>query len=109
MPKDRSSTTTAKNGAGGGTKNQPAHKIRLGRVKATIWANQTEQGIRHSVVIRRLWKDGNDWRESDSFGRDELPLVCKVADMAHSWIYEQSQAASSTESAPPPEHEESIP
>ena len=25
------------------------------------------------------------------FGRDDLPLVAKVADMAHTWIFQQKQ------------------
>jgi hypothetical protein len=68
-------------------KAKPVHEVRLGRVKAAIWANQTEQGIRHNVTIARIYKDGNEWKTSHSFGRDELPLVQKVADIAHSWIF----------------------
>jgi len=31
------------------------------------------------------------WKESQMFGRDDLPLVAKVADLSHTWIYEHSQ------------------
>ena len=68
--------------------NKPAHEIRLGRIKATIWENESENGKRHNVTIRRLYKDGEQWKSSDSFGRDDLPLVVKVADRAHTWIHE---------------------
>ena len=71
-------------------KQKPTHEIRLGRVKATIWDNQTEQGIRHNVTVSRLYKDGDEWKQSASFGREDLPLVAKVADLAHTWIYEQA-------------------
>jgi hypothetical protein len=37
----------------------------------------------------RIYKDGNDWKTTDSFGRDDLPLVAKVADLAHTWIFQQ--------------------
>lgn len=67
-------------------KAKPVHEVRLGRIKAAIWANETENGVRHNVTITRLYKDGNDWKTSASFGREELPLVAKVADLAHSWI-----------------------
>ena len=70
---------------------RPAHEIRLGRIKAVIWANNTENGIRYNVTFQRLWKDGDEWRSSDSFGRDDLPLIMKVADLAHTWIYQQGQ------------------
>lgn len=72
-------------------KARPVHEIRLGRVKAAIWANDTENGIRHNVTVTRIYKDGEEWKTSGSFGREELPLLAKVADMAHSWIYQHGQ------------------
>lgn len=71
-------------------KQKPAHEIRLGRIKATIWENETEQGTRHNVTVSRLYKDGDEWKQSASFGRDDLPLVAKAVDMAHTWIFEQA-------------------
>ena len=71
------------------TANKPAHEIRLGAIKATIWANPTDNGIRHSVTVARLYKDGDEWKRTDSFGRDDLPLVAKVSDLAHTWIFQQ--------------------
>jgi hypothetical protein len=75
-------------------KAKPVHEVRLGRVKAAIWANETENGVRHNVTISRLYKDGDEWKTSTSFGREELPLVAKVADLAHTWIYQHGQDAS---------------
>jgi hypothetical protein len=69
-------------------KAKPVHEVRLGRIKAAIWANETENGVRHNVTISRLYKDGDEWKTSHSFGRDELPLVEKVADLAHAWIFQ---------------------
>lgn len=73
---------------------KPVHEIRLSAIKAAIWENQTDSGVRHNVTIQRLYKDGEDWKTTDSFGRDDLLLVAKVADMAHSWIYTHSQQSS---------------
>ena len=72
------------------TKQRPAHEVRLGRIKATIWENDTEQGMRYNVTVNRLYKDGDEWKQTASFGREDLQLVAKVADLAHSWIYEQA-------------------
>lgn len=69
------------------TTRRPVHEVRLGRIKAAIWENETQQGTRHNVSITRIYKDGNSWKDSNSFGRDDLPLVTKIADMAHTWIY----------------------
>ena len=72
-------------------KQKPCAELRLGRIKAAIWANDTDNGLRHNVTITRLYKDGDEWKTSTSFGREELLLVAKIADMAHSWIYQQGQ------------------
>ena len=72
------------------TKPRPVHEIRLGRIRAAIWENDTKNGTRHNVTVARLYKDGDNWRDSSSFGRDDLPLVAKVADEAHSWIFAES-------------------
>jgi hypothetical protein len=72
------------------SKNRPVHEVRFGRIRAAIWQNETENGPRHNVTITRLYKDGDDWKDSTSFGRDDLPLVAKVCDQAHTWIFEQA-------------------
>jgi hypothetical protein len=71
--------------------NRPVHEIRLGHVKAVIWANQTDSGVRHNVSVQRLYRDGDTWATTDSFGRDDLPLLAKVADLAHTWIFIETQ------------------
>jgi hypothetical protein len=74
------------------TKQKPAHTIRLGSIKAAIWKNETESGPRFNVTIARLYKDGDTWKQTESFGRDELPLVEKVSDLALAWILQNSNA-----------------
>ncbi len=69
---------------------KPFHEIRLGKIKAAIWANTGEHGARYNVTFERLYKQGDEWRQSDSFGRDDLPVLAKVADMAHTWIFEHA-------------------
>lgn len=70
--------------------NRPVHEIRLGKVKAAIWRKETEHGPRYSVVFGRICRTEQGWETSTSFGRDELPLVTRVSDLVHLWIYEQN-------------------
>jgi hypothetical protein len=63
----------------------------LGRIKAAIWSNSTDNGVRHNVTFSRLYRDGEEWKDSDSFGRDDLLILAKVADLANTWIFEQGQ------------------
>ena len=75
-------------------KAKPVHEVRLGRIKAAVWANETENGVRHNVTFTRLYKDDQGrWQDSASFGREDLPLLVKVADQAHTWIYQQGSGA----------------
>lgn len=71
--------------------NKPVQEIRLGRIKVAIWENQTESGPRHNVTVSRLYKDGEEWKTTDSFGRDDLPLLAKAVDLAHTWIFTKTQ------------------
>jgi hypothetical protein len=74
---------------------KPVHEVRLGRIKAAIWENETQNGARHNVTFTRLYKDDTgNWKDSGSFSRDDLPLLAKVADMAHTWIFTQKQEES---------------
>jgi hypothetical protein len=80
------------------SKNRPAAEVRLGSVKGVIWRNETERGSRYSVTFERLYKDSDEWKISNSFGRDELLLLAKVADLAHTRIFELSGEEGETSS-----------
>lgn len=56
----------------------------MGAIKAAIWKNDTGNGVRFNTTLSRLYKDGDEWRNTDSFGRDDLLVLAKVADQAHS-------------------------
>ena len=69
------------------TDTKPADEIRFGRVKATIWMNTTEDGqARYSVVFSRIYREGGEWKSTHSFGRNDLLLLAKVADLAHTRV-----------------------
>ena len=78
-------------------KQKPVHEVRLGRVRAAIWANDTEHGVRHSVTFQRHYKKDEEWKQTQSFNRDDLPLLMKVADQAHTWIFENGAKEAATE------------
>ena len=72
-------------------KTKPIHEVRLGAIKAAVWKNDTSNGVRYNTTFSRLYKDENEWKNTDSFGRDDLLVLGKVADQTHSWIHEQGQ------------------
>jgi len=76
------------------TTNTPADHVRLGAISAAIWANQTEHGPRYSVTLERLYRDPEtgSWKSSTSFNRDDLLILGKVADLAHTRIHQMQTA-----------------
>ena len=70
---------------------KPIAEVRIGRVKAAIWSNETEGRTRHNVTFSRLYKDCEEWKGTQSFGPNDLLVLAKVADQAHSRIFELPQ------------------
>ncbi len=71
---------------------RPVHEVRIGRVKAAIWGNDGEHGVRYSVSVCRVYKDQNQkWQSTESFGKDDLLVLAKVVDLAHTWISDQTK------------------
>lgn len=79
----------------------PAHEVRLGHIKAAVWKNETEAGVRYNITFSRLYKDEEQWKSTDCFGRDDLLLLAKVADQTHSWIFAKTQEEDGTAKATP--------
>lgn len=73
--------------------NKPAHEIRLGSIRATVWMNKTEKGPMYNTTLERNYRDGEEWRSSDSFGRDDLLSLGFVASEALRWIMQQREPA----------------
>jgi hypothetical protein len=73
----------------------PAHKLRIGVLQVTIWRNVSDRGNWYSVTPSRGYKQGDDtWKETDSLGFDDILVMAKLLDQAHTWIVAQMQANS---------------
>jgi hypothetical protein len=71
------------------SKNQPVHKLRHGAVSASVWRTETEKGPLFNVTFQRSFKDGDDWKNSTSFGRRDLLVVSLIAARTFEWISAQ--------------------
>lgn len=79
--------------------NKPAQTFKAGAIKATIWSNtSTSDKTYHTVTIARVYKKEEQWKETTSFGRDDLPKVNLVASQAYEWILEQKKSDDPTAS-----------
>ena len=74
------------------SKTKPVHEIRIGAIRASVWENSVGDATKFNVTFSRIYKDGEEWKYSDSFSREDLLLLAKVADKAHTWVYENRPA-----------------
>ena len=87
-PKSAPNASQNKNASSG--PQAPVKTFRLGRIKAAIWENESEQRKFYNVTFARTYLDNDKkFHDADSFGRDDLPLVAKLADQAHTFIFER--------------------
>src|SRR5262245_50564071 len=72
--------------------NRPVHEERMGRICGAVWAHSDGNGkVWHNVTFSRIYKDqAGQWARSESFGKNDLPLLAKVADRVHDWLYSQN-------------------
>jgi hypothetical protein len=68
---------------------QPVHKIRHGAVSASIWRTDTEKGPMFNVTFQRAYMEGETWKNSASFGRNNLLVLSLIAARAFEWIGSQ--------------------
>jgi hypothetical protein len=69
---------------------EPVEKVTLFPVEAAIWKNTSRGGEPfYSVTFERKYRDQETrWKSTASFGADDLLLLAKVADLAHSRLVE---------------------
>ena len=68
---------------------KPVFEIRRGLIKVRIWQRKSKNGVRFSLTVVRLFRNGDQWKESTRLGRDDIPLVRLLLDKAHTWILNQ--------------------
>jgi hypothetical protein len=68
-------------------KPRPIHTERIGAVSASIWPNTTADGRTfYSTTLERMYRDGDELKNTDSFNHDDLLNVAKVSERAEAWI-----------------------
>jgi hypothetical protein len=66
---------------------KPAARINLHPVSAAIWRNQHQKGAFYSVTFERSYKDDSgNWQTATTFNSNDLLLLAKAADLAHSEV-----------------------
>jgi hypothetical protein len=96
MPSKSAQNSSQKTDA---NKAQPVQVFRLGRIKCAVWENEADSKKFYNVTFARTYvDDAKNYHDTDSFGRDDLPLVAKLADRAHTFIFEHKAGSKTGES-----------
>ncbi len=70
--------------------NKPEKKFSCGSISASIWANSkvvTGEKVKiYSVTINKAFKDGEEWKYTNSFNIEDLPKVALVATEAYKYV-----------------------
>ena len=70
--------------------NKPEKKFSCGQISASIWANTkvvTGETVKfYSVTINKAYKEGEEWKYTNSFNIEDLPKVALVANEAYKYI-----------------------
>jgi hypothetical protein len=61
-------------------------EIRRGLIIARIRRVRSRDGMRHTISVHRLFRNGDHWKESSRFGQDDLPVIRLVLDLAYTWM-----------------------
>ena len=67
-------------------KTKPVAEVRYGNIRAAIWRNENKDSAWYNVTFERSYRDEEELKSSQSFGRDDLLLLAKIANEAHSLI-----------------------
>jgi len=88
-PKYAQNSAPARNNHPSSSNAAPVKTLRIGRIKAAIWENGADERTFFNVTFARTYVgEDKKFRDADSFGRDDLLLLSKLADQAHTVICE---------------------
>ena len=65
---------------------KPQHEIRLGTIVVRITRKRSKSGASYSMNLVRLYRNGDQWKESTRLTPSDIPLARLVLDEAHSWV-----------------------
>src|ERR1700692_3139598 len=83
---------------------KPVMTFRLRGVSVSIFANKakSDEGREmtfHKVRTQRSYKDGDDWKQTESLGRDDLPVAILLQQRAWEFILDAEATRNKEESA----------
>lgn len=87
--------------------NKPLKQFRSGALSVGVWARRHNDEVFYNATPQRAYLDKKDtsggsegtWKYTDSFGRDDLPIVAALLNQAFSFIVAMEQKAHDSKAA----------
>lgn len=80
---------------------KPVQTFRLRGISASVFENHAISGERditfHKVSLQRTYRDGDQFKTTTSFGRDDLPIAMHVLHQAWQFILEAESKRGTTD------------
>jgi hypothetical protein len=70
-------------------KEKPVHKLRAGALDVAVWRREGQNGPFYSVTTSRSYRQGEEWKQADSYGADDLLHLAELLRQAWAWIISQ--------------------
>ena len=64
----------------------PAYTSCAGKIRACVWESHEPGGVRHKVIVSRLFKEGASWQRGRTFYGSELAALVEAVGRAQRWI-----------------------
>ena len=71
---------------------KPVETLSDGALQVSIWKNESENGAFYSAKIVRRYKDGEDWKDANSFSGGDVLKVANLMQKAYDVIGELRKA-----------------
>lgn len=83
-------------------KKEPVYRVTRGRIVVPIWENETNDGgVWFNTKPLRLYRDGDKWKQADTFRRDDLPILALAVETAYRWIWRETERRESAQKGMP--------
>ena len=66
-------------------KSPPVAKFRVGNVTASVW----KHGDNHSVTVQKRYKDGEEWKDTDTLFHADVVCAVKALERAEGFLAQQ--------------------
>ena len=77
---------------------KPVETFRLRGISASVFENHSEDGKTfHKVSLQRTYRQGDEWKNTQSLGRDDLPIAAMLLQKAWEYVLQTEGKKSADE------------